>query len=609
MADENIKHLFGAYQAPSPRYSGFTTQSFYLTMRDDVRLAVDIHLPEGMQPGKKVPALLEQTRYWRAMELRAPFKWFIKAEDLNLRYKDFKPFFTGQGYALVLVDVRGTGASFGVWPYPWHPETISDSYEIVDWIVSQPWSNGRVGAYGISYLGATAELLPVCGHPAVKAVIPMFNHPDAFSDIAFPGGCFNERFIRDWDDLDSNLDRNKVPVELGRVAQLLVKGVKPVAGQENVLEEAISEHANNGRVYKAGLEINYRDQVSPSLEASFEDILVQKHWPDLRDSGSVIFGWGSWMDAGTADAVIRRFLTLENACMGVIGAWEHGGQMNASPYKPPEEPANPPVITQWAEMVRFFDRFLKDGQEEIAQSDKVLYYYTMGEEKWKRTSDWPPPGAIYQRWYLVEDHALSVEYPVNDAGADNLKVDFEASSGEFNRWWEIGALLQKTVVYNERRQAEKHMLVYHSEPMEKDTEISGYPLINLYISSSETDGSFYVYLEDVDEDGNVFYVTEGLLRAVHRKISPESMLDKMQVPHHSYKQDDALALVPGEVAELQFGMLPTSVLIRKGHRLRLGIAGNDNGTFKRIPESGVPLINVERNRRWSSYIELPVIDR
>jgi hypothetical protein len=79
------------------------------------------------------------------------------------------------------------------------------------------------------------------------------------------------------------------------------------------------------------------------------------------------------------------------------------------------------------------------------------------------------------------------------------------------------------------------------------------------------------------------------------------------IPYHTFKQADAMPLVPGEVAGLAFGLLPTSVLIRKGHRIRLGIAGHDEGTFARIPEEGFPVISVERNKLYPSHIELPMI--
>jgi len=123
-------------------------------MRDGVRIAVDLLLPKDLPAGASIPALLNLTRYWRAREGEGP--------------RDYQRFFVSHGYAMVLVDVSGTGASFGVWRGPWSPDEIKDGGEIVNWIVAQPWSNGKVGAIGTSYEGATAQLLAVPNHPAVK---------------------------------------------------------------------------------------------------------------------------------------------------------------------------------------------------------------------------------------------------------------------------------------------------------------------------------------------------------------------------------------------------------------------------------------------------------
>jgi hypothetical protein len=138
-------------------------------------------------------------------------------------------------------------------------------------------------------------------------------------------------------------------------------------------------------------------------------------------------------------------------------------------------------------------------------------------------------------------------------------------------------------------------------------EITGYPVVTLYATSTEPDGVFYVYLEDVDESGCVTYVTEGLLRSIHRKVSTDKPPYELQVPYHSYKEADAMPMVPGEIAEITFGLLPTSVLIRKGHRIRISIAGHDAGTFVRIPQVGTPVFTIGRNNQHASYIDLPVV--
>jgi predicted acyl esterase len=559
-------------------------------MRDGVRLAVEVVLPKDLPPGDRIPALLSQTRYWRAIELRVPFKWFLRAEDLIPELKGFQPFFCSHGYASVNVDVRGTGASFGVWPHAWPEESFEDARQIVDWIVGQPWSDGQVGGYGISYVGTTAELLAALEHPAVKCTIPMFSHPDAYTDIAFPGGIFEERFIKAWARFNRDLDRSRVPERIGLLGRLLAKGAKPVDGDQGraLLREAIGDHAANGDAYQMVQSVVYRDQPMAGSDRCLDDLAVHQYKDEIERSPTAILGWGSWMDAGTADAVIRRFLTY------------------------------PELPDQWREMLRFFDAHLKhgshpqtgahptDGTNEVL-SEKVLFYYTMGQGRWKRTGVWPPEGTARKRWYLVENQSLSPNAPDSESGSDMFTVDFDASTGEYNRWWEMSSLEHKTVVYGDRAEAGQHMLTYTSPPLAEDTEITGYPVVTLYVTSTETDGTFYVYLGDVDPTGRVTYVTEGQLRAIHRQVSTQPPPYRMQVPYRTFKAADARPLVPGQVAELSFGLHPTSVLIRKGHCIRVGIAGHDAGTFARVPAQGTPVITVARNRRHASYVELPVV--
>jgi putative CocE/NonD family hydrolase len=259
-------------------------------------------------------------------------------------------------------------------------------------------------------------------------------------------------------------------------------------------------------------------------------------------------------------------------------------------------------------MLRFFDAHLREGGQR-AESGKTLFYYTLGEEKWKSTSVWPPEGVAPERWYLAADGALSPSEPGDDEGSDRYTVDFEANTGASNRWWEMGAVVGKTVVYGDRSDAASHLLAYTSPPLERDVEITGYPVVTLYVTSTHDDAALYVYLEDVDETGRVFYVTEGQLRALHRKVSSEASPYRLQVPYHSFRSEDAMPLVPGELAEIRFGLHPTSVLIRRGHRIRVGIAGHDEGTFVRIPAEGTPELTVSRNRIHASHIDLPMLER
>jgi putative CocE/NonD family hydrolase len=611
-------------------FKSFLTSSFHIPMRDGVKIAVDLHLPEGLRPTRKIPTLLIQTRYWRAYDIRAPFKWIQKTDE-------FQKFFTGHGYALVQVDVRGTGASSGTRPFPWSIDEIKDGNDIVNWIITQPWSNGKVGAIGTSYLGATAEFLAVNNNTAVKAVIPRFSQFDLYTYVPFPGGIFNEWFIREWAYLGNLLDNNKAQeminnilqllqekeVSLGRelpkgfslypkvnelkIGRLAVRGVKPVDIDKNrsLLRKAIKEHEKNGNVYKLTQGYTHRDDtvVENGLEYSIDAISIHSFREEIERSKVGIYSWGSWLDAATADAVINRFLTYDNPQWAIIGPWNHGAIFHASPYKPMNAAVDPSETEQWSDCLRYFDHYLKDVEDnEIAK--KVLIFYTLGEEKWKSTKKWPPPDSVTQRWYLSEDNSLLLKTPDKESGYDKYTIDFSTTTGLTNRWH---TQLGFAVVYLDRSEEDKHLLTYTSPRLEENMEITGHPKITLYISSTTSDGAFYVYLEDVDESGRVTYVTEGQLRAIHRKITKEPAPYQTTNPYRSFKSRDSEPLIPGEITELTFNLLPTSTLIRKNHRIRIAIAGHDKDTFKRIPADDTPTISIYRNLNKASYIDIPYV--
>ena len=181
------------------------------------------------------------------------------------------------------------------------------------------------------------------------------------------------------------------------------------------------------------------------------------------------------------------------------------------------------------------------------------------------------------------------------------------TTGTSNRWFtQRGGA---DVVYNDRSESDTRLLTYTSEPLKEDLEITGTPVVRLFVSSTTEDSAFFAYLEDVDPSGRVLYVTEGHLRALHRAISDEDPPYTMFGPHHSYLSKDAAPMIPGEFAEIAIGLHPTSVLLRKGHRIRIAIAGADKDTFTRIPESGTPRWTIERSEARPSHVELPMPER
>lgn len=589
--------------APVERFKGVKGSSHYLTMRDGVQIAIDVMLPANLEVDARIPTIMIMARYWRSMSLHLPDppnKAFIGTRE------PLPDYLIPRGFAVVVVDARGTGASTGVNAYPWSEDELLDYAEVAKWLVAQTWSNGNIGTVGISYEGSTAQYLAAAGLANVKAVAPMEYEFDVYTDIALPGGIFNAAFIQMWSESNNLLDNNKTSQLFPWLARPFIKGVRPVDSDKEsltILQQALKDHQANTDVYQAISKIIYRDDVFGNTGVTLDDFSVFRCQAAICASQASLFIWGSWLDGTTADTVIRSHNTLTNPQISIIGAWKHEMTAHASPYQKAQAKPSPLHQEQWAAVTQFFQQTLNQDEK---ISGKTLFYYTLGEEKWKQTDVFPLPNTTNQTWYFQADYGLSPEKPSTNSAEDSYTVDFAASTGRTNRWH---TQMAQPVNYTNRAKADRRLLTYTSAPLSEDMEITGYPIISLYIASTEEDGAFFVYLEDVDEKGYVRYITEGQLRAIHRKISTEAAPYWLGVPYHTFKQADSSPLPRSEFVELHFGLQPTSVLVRKGHSLRVAIAGADKDTFAPIPSNSSAKLRVSRSQIMPSSIELPIIKR
>jgi uncharacterized protein len=611
-------HYSGYTQA---QFSAITRSSFYLPMRDGVKIATDLYLPNGLQPGQRLPAILVQNRYGRLIEPRAPFRWFY------LPISSTTKLFVRHGYAWVETDVRGSAASFGSIPYPWSPDEIRDGDDIVNWIVRQPWSDGKVGTIGTSYNGVSAEMLLVNRNPAVKAVAPMFAWWDTYTAETFPGGIYLSWLIPRWARIDDIIDHDTV-WKMSRYKwyiPLFISGIAPVDTDRNgaMLREAIAQH-NNVDVAKFLGCVTYRDDV-PSELAGFADgfdSAVREHIKRVFDSGggvielsnparyksrieasgAAIYNFDGWYDGPTCRGAIQRFLDVTNPQKIILGPWIHAVTRNVETGTRFEDDA---------ELLRFFDYELK-GISNGVMSEPRVTYYTMVEDKWKTADRWPLPNQTMVSWYFGAGHTLTRTKPEATGASDVYTVDYTAGTGHHTRWEPlIGGEFSggsSILDYGDRREADEKLLVYDTLPLANDTEVTGHPIVTLYVTSTAHDGEFFAYLEDVAPGGEVSYVTEGELRAIDRKLCDGRTPFYSVVPCHSFLRKDREPLVPGEVAESKFDLYPTSYLFRAGDSIRLGIAGADKDHFPIFP-GNPPTLHIERTAAYPSRIDLPVIPR
>jgi hypothetical protein len=324
--------------------------------------------------------------------------------------------------------------------------------------------------------------------------------------------------------------------------------------------------------------------------------------------------WVSWLDAATMDGALSRYLTFNNPQHVIIGPWNHGGSASIDPYNYEHVDghdvdtmlANIAILKpQMMQVLDFFDCQLKDT--DCPEMTSQITYYTLNSGEWQTTSVWPPEGFETQRMYFGQNGTLTKDSPVNNDAVDAYAVDFTATTGTANRWMaQMGAAIDYTA---DRAAEDEKLLTYTSEPLTQETEITGSPIVTFYVASTESDGAFHVYLEDVAPDGKVTYITEGILRAIHHPVSQDEPPYVHLGPYHSFNRADAKPLIPGEVTEISLNLYATSVLIEKGHSIRIAIAGADADTFDRYPAEGQPVWAMHRSSVYPSHVELPMAEK
>jgi uncharacterized protein len=590
--------------------------ALYIKMRDDVQIAVDVWLPKDYQAGQQLPALLRSTRYGRDGQFGWAFRLAVAFKQTD-PHDEQTDYLNERHFVVVLADTRGSGASSGHRETEFSPELISDLGDLVNWVASQPWSNGRVGTFGNSYDGAAAELTAVPNPPALKAAAPISSQFDV-GMLIFPGGIYNEKFVQSWSAIIRELDQGDVCVTKGLSglgcwwAGRTLRGVKRADADSDgkQLAQVLSNRHNRYPTDQLS-QAEFGGDPLPLPGGSSNTIAELSafgHREQIESSQVAMQVWCSWLDSDVCEGALARYLTFKNPQQIIIGAFSHNTDFNDDPFLTPAQhsPSEPTVEQQNRMMADFFDRLLRP--ELSTPFESGIHYYTMGEGQWHDTKAWPPPGfERASKLYFAENHALSPTPPVAGAARDTYPVNFTASTGNNNRWM---TALGLDILYPDRSSEDGKLLVYTGAPLATDLEISGSPAVILEVASTATDGAFFAYLEDVAPDGHVTYLDEGELRAINRKQT-----DAPKRPYNppgsasSRSRRDARPLVPGESVELKIGMWPTSVLLRKGHQIRVALAGSDNGTFRRYPPMGDVTWTVYRESGLWSYVELPMRQR
>ncbi|MEO1223040.1 MAG: CocE/NonD family hydrolase [Pseudomonadota bacterium] len=568
---------FGRYEGYSEAiYDSYVRTSFYLPMSDGVRLATDVMVPaiDCVATDDPLPVLWTFTPYKRA---------YLNGDDPVLTAIDDQGAqdLVRHGYVIAAAAIRGTAASFGAYHGLFAPIEAQDAYEITEWLANQPFSNGRIGMIGGSYQGITQLSLAALDPPHLEAIFPIVVEFDTY-DSVYPGGIFRHSVWNGWAQARYNLD--------------MVMPSVPVDDDPDglLLAQARNQHWNNWPVIEALRAAAFHDYDQPSFSWTANNLSTQLD--AINEAAIPMYQVGGWNDVYPIDTLfwVANYAGPQRLMMG---PWTHNSKFD--PDAIVDERNRLTVI----EELRWFDYWLKDIDNGIMDEEAVNYTVLTGPDlahEWRQSPTWPPADIETETLYLSAGNVLSDDAPTAD-GVDSYLLDYTATRGPNSRFYS-GDI---QVIYDNMAATNAQALTYVTEPLAEDMDLIGFPVITLYVSSTANDGDFHVFLSQVEPDGTAWYVTEGLLRASQRQLA-EAPYENYGLPYQTHARADVQTLVPGEVTELNFYLVPTSIVLHEGNRLALAIMGADADNTVGLVFDELPTVSIHHGPDTPSAIALPI---
>ena len=585
-------------------------------MRDQVSLATDVYLPtkDGKPLAEKLPAILMRTPYDKS----GP--------------KAHAEYFAAHGYAFVVQDTRGRYRSEGVW----HMLTDDgrDGFDTCNWIGNQSWSNGKLGTIGTSYVGGTQHALAMENPAQLTTSIPV----DAMSNLGVAGmrngGAFELRF---WNWIFSitgpqGSRQSREPATAATLQEMkehrrdyllnlpLRRGTTPlklIPEYEDWLVAALA-HGANDEFWKQN---NILDH-----SADYKDIPIY-----------LVGGWYDSWAGNTSANYIALSRQLKGPVYLIMGPWIHGGQ-GASQHGQVDFGAEAAIADPLAWRLAWYDHWLKGientvGREAPFSSRVRIFVMGTGDGSktpagqlrhggfWRDEADWPLARAVPTAYFLQPQGQLSTTKPSTAANSTSFRFDpanpvptvgGNISSGD-------GILLQGAWdqrggphVWNMPEpiplSARNDVLVFQSEPLAHDLEVTGEIAVSLWIASSALDTDFTAKLIDVYPASQDFpggfdlNIGDGILRARFRQSPQREVL-----------------MQPGIVYPLTIRLYPTSNVFKRGHRIRVDISSSNFPRFDVNPNTGEPLNDnrshavatntVYHDADHPSHILIPIVPR
>ncbi|MEA2346415.1 MAG: uncharacterized protein QOG62_202 [Thermoleophilaceae bacterium] len=529
------------YERPAT-HSVTTDSDVPLKMRDGVVLRADVIRPR--EPGR-YPTLVVQTPY-------------NKGGVVNIALGGQFDYFVQRGYAVVNVDVRGTGSSGGTWD-SFGPKEQADGPEVVEWAAKQPWSTGKIGLYGPSYMGLNQFFTAAQRPKHLRAMFPVIPMADAYRDITLSGGDINASFI---------------PLWMGLVAAGgLTPPASALSGDPADLAlglQALASHAGGLVTFDANLIGNAAVGGQAAYDGPTWDTRSPIEVADrIRVPAFVVGGHHDLFQRG--EPLLYERLKQHVPAHLLMGPWTHVAAASGTGLPADGVPAINTIALRW------FDHYLR-GKDTKPDRMPAVTQYVLGEDKWRTQRDWPDPRLTPEPMYLGAGKSLSPEKP--GAGLHPQSFTQQPLSGictQSTSQWTAG-LLDAIPCTHDNRSNEAGEATYTTEPMKKPLELSGPILANLWVTTTASDAVLTVRVTDVAPGGKSTELTDGWLagsfRAVDRKRSRYVDGTLMQ-PWHPFTEASEQPLKPGVPTRLPVEIFPTRASIQPGHRLRVSVGPSD----------------------------------
>ncbi|HLZ90916.1 MAG TPA: CocE/NonD family hydrolase [Candidatus Acidoferrum sp.] len=533
-----------------------------VTMRDGAKLRADIYRPKDEG---KFPVLLVRTPYDKTQEM----EFGVRAAT--------------RGYVVVAQDVRGRFQSEGEW-YPFKNES-QDGYDTVEWAAALPYTNGKVGMFGGSYVGATQYLAAIAKPPHLAGICPNVTASNYHDGWTYQGGAFEQWFNESWSTgLAMNTMRRRVE-----------DGQNAAAGTKTL---PLTKYAVLEAPPAAGLAPYFADWLAhPNFDEYWKQWSIEDHYAQIQVP---VFSFGAWYDiflggtlrnyqrlkkeAGTEQA--RRVQKL----MVYVGG--HAGGSDNRKVGAVDFGEKLPFDFN-GEMLKWYDALLK-GQSSTT-TEKPVKLFVMGKNEWREEDDWPLARAKNTKYYLHSagaantasgDGALSTVAPGAEK-ADQFTYDPSDPVPTLGGPLCCGPFPPAGLGPQDQSKAESRqdVLVFTTAALAKDLEVTGPVSLDLYVSSSAVDTDFTGKLVDLWPNGFAQNLTEGIMRMRYRDSQEKPELAK-----------------PGETYHIAVDLWATSNVFLAGHKLRLEISSSNFPRFDRNLNTGEEQAGATRMNQATNVI-------